>query len=35
MWIRTISGWIFFNVEYTSQGMPYPTTVNNEGKTNL
>jgi hypothetical protein len=26
MWIRTISGWVFFEVEYTSQGIPYPTT---------
>lgn len=22
MWIRTVSGWIFFNVTYTSQGIP-------------
>jgi len=22
MWIRTISSWQFFEVEYTSQGMP-------------
>lgn len=26
MWVRTISGWIFFNIEYTQQGIPYPTT---------
>jgi hypothetical protein len=26
MWIRTISGWVFFDVEYTQQGIPYPTT---------
>ncbi len=25
MWIRTINGWRFFKVEYTSQGIPYPT----------
>lgn len=24
MWIRTISGWIFFEVGYTAQGLPYP-----------
>jgi hypothetical protein len=35
MWIRTISGWVFFDVEYTQQGIPYPTTPNNELKTNL
>lgn len=22
MWIRTVSGWIFFNVTYTNQGIP-------------
>lgn len=22
MWIRTVSGWIFFDVKYTSQGIP-------------
>ena len=22
MWIRTISGWIFFDMTYTSQGIP-------------
>ena len=25
MWIITISGWIFFKVEFTQQGIPYPT----------
>jgi hypothetical protein len=25
MWIRTINGWRFFKVEYTKQGIPYPT----------
>lgn len=25
MWIRTISGWKFFKVEYTKQGIPYIT----------
>ena len=25
MWIRTINGWKFFKVEYTKQGIPYPT----------
>jgi hypothetical protein len=25
MWVRTISGWRFFKVEYTAQGIPYPT----------
>lgn len=34
MWIRTISGWVFFKVEYTQQGIPYPTTPT-EGKSNL
>lgn len=23
MWVRTISGWRFFKVAYTSQGLPY------------
>lgn len=22
MWVRTVSGWIFFNMTYTSQGIP-------------
>jgi hypothetical protein len=22
MWVRTISGWVFFDVTYTIQGMP-------------
>jgi hypothetical protein len=22
MWIRTVSGWIFFDVKYTIQGIP-------------
>jgi hypothetical protein len=25
MWIRTNSGWRFFEVNYTEQGIPYPT----------
>jgi hypothetical protein len=25
MWVRTINGWRFFEVEYTKQGIPYPT----------
>lgn len=25
MWIRTIKGWQFFKMKYTSQGLPYPT----------
>jgi len=25
MWIRTINGWRFFEVKYTSQGIPYLT----------
>ncbi len=24
MWVRTVSGWYFFKVAYTSQGIPYP-----------
>lgn len=35
MWIRTISGWIFFEVAYTQQGIPYPTVPATEVKTNL
>ena len=34
MWIRTISGWRFFEVAYTQQGIPYPTKLI-IGKTNL
>lgn len=22
MWVRTVSGWVFFDVTYTIQGMP-------------
>lgn len=33
MWIRTSTGIIFFNIDYTSQGIAYPTTPNYE-KTN-
>lgn len=24
MWVRTVSGWIFFEMAYTAQGLPYP-----------
>jgi len=34
MWIRTVSGWKFFKVEYTKQGIPYPTKEV-KGKTNF
>ncbi len=28
MWIRTVSGWKFFEVEHTPQGFPYATKIN-------
>lgn len=35
MWIRTIKGWEHFKIEYTQQGIPYPTIINKELKSNL
>ena len=34
MWLRTSKGWVFFKVEYTKQGIPYPTKPI-VGKTNF
>jgi len=34
MWIITVSGWQFFKVGYTAQGIPYPITPI-KGKSNL
>lgn len=34
MWIRTTNGYRFFKVEYTQQGIPYPTKEIT-GKSNL
>jgi hypothetical protein len=34
MWIRTINGWKLFKIEYTEQGIPYPTKEIT-GKSNL
>lgn len=34
MWVRTVSGWRFFKIEYTIQGIPYPTEET-EGKVNF
>lgn len=34
MWVRTVSGWIFFEVEYTQQGVAYPTNPI-KGKSNF
>ena len=30
MWIRTTLGWVFFEVKYTQQGIPYPTKPKKE-----
>jgi len=30
MWIRTVSGWRFFEVEFTSQGIPFVKTKKEE-----
>lgn len=32
MWIRTVSGWEFFKVAYTQQGLPYIIQITNETK---
>ena len=29
MWVRTISGWVFFDVTYTIQGIPMITPSKN------
>ena len=29
MWVRTVSGWVFFDVTYTIQGIPIIKTINN------
>lgn len=34
MWIRTVSGWVFFEVEYTQQGISCPTNPI-KGKSNF
>lgn len=34
MWVRTASGWVFMEVEYTQQGIPIPTKVT-KGKCNF
>lgn len=34
MWIRTVSGWVFFEVKHTKQGIPYPIEPT-KGKTNF
>jgi hypothetical protein len=30
MWVRTVSGWVFFDVTYTIQGMTIIKTINNK-----